>query len=68
MHDIPVLLKDNIGTDDRMPTIAGSIGRAGQSAGDDSTVAARLHAGGAASGGSSLAGGWHGVGSWQGVG
>ena len=47
MHGIPVLLKDNIGTGDRMQTTAGSIGLAGQPAGDDSTVVARLRAGGA---------------------
>ena len=47
LHGIPVLLKDNIGTGDRMQTTAGSLGLAGQPAAGDSTVAARLRAGGA---------------------
>ena len=47
LHGIPVLLKDNIGTGDRMQTTAGSFGLAGAPAPRDSTVAARLRAGGA---------------------
>jgi len=47
LHGIPVLLKDNIGTGDRMQTTAGSLGLAGRPALHDSTVAANLRAGGA---------------------
>ena len=47
LHGIPVLLKDNIGTGDRMQTTAGSFALAGQPAVSDSTVAAKLRAGGA---------------------
>jgi amidase len=47
LHGIPVLLKDNIGTGDRMQTTAGSFGLAGRPAPADATVAANLRAGGA---------------------
>ncbi len=47
LHGIPVLLKDNIGTGDSMQTTAGSFALAGQPALKDSTVAAKLRAGGA---------------------
>lgn len=47
LHGIPVLLKDNIDTGDRTQTTAGSFGLAGQPAVRDSTVAAKLRAGGA---------------------
>jgi amidase len=47
LHGIPVLLKDNIDTGDRMQTTAGSFALAGKPAVDDSTVAAKLRAGGA---------------------
>src|SRR4029077_9779431 len=47
LHGIPVLLKDNIGTGDRMQTSAGSFALVGQPASRDSTVAANLRAGGA---------------------
>jgi amidase len=47
LHGIPVLLKDNIGTGDRMQTTAGSFGLTGMPAANDSTVAANLRAGGA---------------------
>ncbi len=47
LHGIPVLLKDNIDTADRMQTTAGSLALAGASALQDSTVAARLRAAGA---------------------
>jgi amidase len=47
LHGIPVLLKDNIGTGDKMQTTAGSFGLAGKPAPRDATVAARLRAGGA---------------------
>jgi amidase len=47
LHGIPVLLKDNVDTGDRMQTTAGSFALAGQPAGHDSTVAAKLRAGGA---------------------
>ena len=47
LHGIPVLLKDNIDTGDKMQTTAGSFALAGQPARRDSTVAAKLRAGGA---------------------
>src|SRR5437879_1689777 len=47
LHGIPVLLKDNIDTGDRMQTTAGSIALLGKPAIHDSTVAAKLRAGGA---------------------
>jgi amidase len=47
LHGIPVLLKDNIDTGDKMQTSAGSFALVGQPAQQDSTVAARLRAGGA---------------------
>ncbi len=47
LHGIPVLLKDNIDTGDRMQTTAGSFALFGSPATRDSTVAAKLRAGGA---------------------
>ena len=47
LHGIPVLIKDNIDTGDRMQTSAGSFALVGSPAPSDSTVAARLRAGGA---------------------
>src|SRR6266700_347118 len=47
LHGIPVLLKDNIGTGDKMQTSAGSFALGGKPALQDSTVAANLRAGGA---------------------
>jgi amidase len=47
LHGIPVLLKDNIDTGDKMQTSAGSFALVGTPAGRDSTVAANLRAGGA---------------------
>ncbi len=47
LHGIPVLLKDNIGTGDKMQTSAGSFALVGSPALSDSTVAANLRAGGA---------------------
>ena len=47
LHGIPVLLKDNIDTGDRMQTSAGSFALVGQPALQDSTVAHNLRAGGA---------------------
>ena len=47
LHGIPVLLKDNIDTHDRMQTTAGSFALLGLPAVQDSTVAANLRAGGA---------------------
>src|SRR5204863_8925766 len=47
LDGIPVLLKDNIDTGDRMQTTAGSFALAGKPAVDDSTVAANLRRAGA---------------------
>ena len=47
LHGIPVLLKDNIDTNDKMQTSAGSFALVGTPALHDSTVAANLRAGGA---------------------
>ncbi len=47
LHGIPVLLKDNIDTGDKMQTTAGSFALFGAPALEDSTVAANLRAGGA---------------------
>jgi amidase len=47
LHGIPILLKGNIDTGDRMQTTAGSFGLAGAPAPHDSTVVAKLRAGGA---------------------
>src|SRR5690242_11030326 len=47
LHGIPILLKDNIDTGDKMQTSAGSFALVGTQAQQDSTVAANLRAGGA---------------------
>src|SRR5262245_15135931 len=47
LHGIPIILKDNIDTGDRMQTTAGSFALAGAPAVRDSTVAANLRAAGA---------------------
>ena len=47
LQGIPVLLKDNIDTGDKMQTTAGSFALVGRPATSDSTVAAHLRAGGA---------------------
>ena len=47
LHGIPVLIKDNIDTGDRMQTSAGSFALVGRPPLKDSTVAAKLRAGGA---------------------
>src|SRR5882762_44401 len=47
LHGIPVLLKDNIDTGDKMQTTTGSFALFGKPALQDSTVAANLRAGGA---------------------
>ncbi len=47
LHGIPVLLKDNVDTGDRMQTTAGSLAFAGRPAPRDAFVAERLRAGGA---------------------
>src|ERR1700730_6858088 len=47
LHGIPVLLKDNIDTGDKMQTSAGSFALVGKSAKQDSTVAGKLRAAGA---------------------
>jgi amidase len=47
LHGIPVLIKDNIGTADRMMTTAGSLALSGFTPAQDSGVARRLRAAGA---------------------
>lgn len=47
LHGIPVLVKDNLDSGDRMATTAGSLALAGNPAPRDSTVVARLRAAGA---------------------
>jgi amidase len=47
LHGIPILIKDNIDTHDRMMTTAGSLALAGSIAPRDSFVAQRLRAAGA---------------------
>lgn len=47
LHGIPVLLKDNVDTGDRMQTTAGSLALAGRPAPRDAFLAARLRAAGA---------------------
>ena len=47
LHGIPILLKDNIDTADRMLTTAGSLALVGTRPTSDATVAARLRAAGA---------------------
>jgi amidase len=47
MHGIPVLIKDNIGTADRMMTTAGSLALEGSRPEDDAFVARQLRAAGA---------------------
>ena len=47
LHGIPILLKDNIDTGDRMLTTAGSLALVGPPAATDATVAARLRQAGA---------------------
>lgn len=47
LHGIPILLKDNIDTADKMTTTAGSLALAGSIPAHDSTVAARLREAGA---------------------
>ena len=47
LHGIPILLKDNIDTDDRMQTTAGSLALLGSRTARDATVAAALRQAGA---------------------
>jgi amidase len=47
LHGIPILLKDNLDTGDRMPTTAGSLALAGSRAASDAFVVAQLRAAGA---------------------
>jgi amidase len=47
LHGIPVLVKDNVDTADRMRTTAGSLALLGSKPRQDATVVARLRAGGA---------------------
>jgi amidase len=47
LHGIPILLKDNIDTADRMETTAGSLALLGNTPARDATIAAKLRAAGA---------------------
>jgi amidase len=47
LHGVPILLKDNVGTGDRMQTAAGSLGLVGTPAANDSSAVANLRAAGA---------------------
>ena len=47
LHGIPIMIKDNIGTADRMTTTAGSYALAGSITLQDATIAARLRSAGA---------------------
>ena len=47
LHGIPVVLKDNIDTSDKMQTAAGSLGLVGTPAAKDATMAAKLRKAGA---------------------
>ncbi len=47
LHGIPILLKDNIATDDQMQTTAGSLALEGHKPAEDATVAAKLRQAGA---------------------
>jgi amidase len=47
LHGIPVILKDNIDTGDKMPTTAGSLALAGTIASQDAFITARLRQAGA---------------------
>jgi amidase len=47
LHGIPILIKDNIDTADKMATTAGSLAMVGAKPAKDSTVAAKLRAAGA---------------------
>ncbi len=47
LHGIPILVKDNVDTADKMLTTAGSLGLVGSRPAQDATVAARLRAAGA---------------------
>src|SRR3989441_291973 len=47
LHGIPIVLKDNVDTGDRMQTAAGSLGLVGTPAPHDATVAAKLRDAGA---------------------
>ena len=47
LHGVPILLKDNIETADRMPTTAGSLALAANVTGHDAALTARLRAAGA---------------------
>lgn len=47
LHGIPILLKDNIDTSDRMLTTAGSLALTGAPAGRDATIVEKLRAAGA---------------------
>lgn len=47
LHGIPVLVKDNIGTSDKLHTSAGAIALAGHTSAEDAAVIARLRAAGA---------------------
>ncbi|HEY5564594.1 MAG TPA: amidase [Rhodothermia bacterium] len=74
LHGIPILLKDNIGTADRMTTTAGSYALEGSIPSEDSFVAQRLRAAGAVLLGKANLSEWanfrstHSTGGWSGRG
>ncbi|MBV9612813.1 MAG: amidase [Acidobacteriaceae bacterium] len=74
LHGIPVLLKGNIDTADRMMTTAGSLALVGPAPSQDATVAARLRAAGAVLLGKTNLSEWanfrstHSTSGWSGVG
>src|SRR5207302_2079401 len=74
LHGIPILLKANIDTHDRMQTTAGSLALVGTAPAQDSTIAARLRAAGAVILGKTNLSEWanfrstHSTSGWSGVG
>jgi amidase len=74
LHGIPILLKGNIDTADKMATTAGSLALVGRAPSQDSTVAARLRAAGAVILGKTNLSEWanfrsfHSTSGWSGVG
>ena len=74
MHGIPILLKDNIESSDRMPTTAGSMALAANFTGRDAPIVANLRAAGAVILGKTNLSEWanfrseHSISGWSGLG